>query len=283
MNKKYKALQENKNIINTIENFNGIPVSKSDKEEIIEAFNEAKLITSRIKRLRGKGVDVFRESVVQLIHPIYIKYSLNYKVLSDLLGISPGSLSGWFKKSELNPLSNQPGHPNHPTKYRCDEAKFKEWSPNMAYWLGFIWADGHIRNEKYRKHLRIVLSYRDKEHLFLLKDFLKSDIPLVESKVELKNGSEYDVISIVINRKKLVDSLVEYNIFPNRSNDGVAFPEVPDKYSWCFIRGYFDGDGAIYRNQCCNFALSGWVLSFSGSKVNMTYLKKSFLMKQGLI
>jgi hypothetical protein len=39
-----------------------------------------------------------------------------------------------------------------------------------------------------------------------------------------------------------------HGIKPNKSNT-VEFPNVPDEYMSHFIRGYFDGDGHIYRSK----------------------------------
>ncbi|WP_368504370.1 LAGLIDADG family homing endonuclease [Alkalihalophilus sp. As8PL] len=44
------------------------------------------------------------------------------------------------------------------------------------------------------------------------------------------------------------DIIQLHGIKPNKSNT-VEFPNIPDEYLSHFIRGYFDGDGHIYRSK----------------------------------
>lgn len=110
-----------------------------------------------------------------------------------------------------------------------------------AYWLGFIWADGYVSQ---KAPWTVIIQIKDIEHLHL---FAKE----IEYSGEIKtvNGSGFkrDAIHgrLVICRKKMCESL---NLL-GRNEDVMNIPDIPDKLIRHFIRGYFDGDGSVYKTK----------------------------------
>jgi intein/homing endonuclease len=123
-------------------------------------------------------------------------------------------------------------------QYTVNEDYFKNWSNNMAYILGFFVADGLIDG----KNQLISFSQKDREILEKIKAELGSNQPLTQNK---RTG----VFMLNISSKIMKMDLMEiHGIMPNKSKV-VKFPHVPKEYLSHFIRGYFDGDGCIYKDR----------------------------------
>lgn len=136
-------------------------------------------------------------------------------------------------------------------KYNINQDYFKTWSHNMAYILGFWFADGCIYNERC---FDITIHRKDK---YILKQIAK----------ELKfEGSIYDYVDRQASRLNFSCVVIYNDIIAlggkERKSLDIMFPSVPKKFLPDFIRGYFDGDGCIMRlkNNRINIAFS------SGSK-----------------
>ena len=125
-----------------------------------------------------------------------------------------------------------------PTKYYYDTKSFEIINtPEKAYWLGFIFADGNVVYTKSTKNLK--LTSKDKEILIKFKKFLKSNNPI---KIDKRISIRY---YIVISSKKIVKDLMKVGVVPNKRYC-LKFPKFlkPNLIKY-FIKGYFDGDGWI--------------------------------------
>lgn len=130
----------------------------------------------------------------------------------------------------------------------CDEKYFDVIdSEYKAYILGFIYADGYITNNTFG----IKLSIKDIELLNIIKNAIKSEHKII---VGTNNsgfgiGKQYCLLSI--NNKHMVNSLKELGVVYNKSKI-LTFPtsqQVPENLIHHFIRGYFDGDGSVYKSR----------------------------------
>ncbi|QBM17273.1 hypothetical protein MARI_13800 [Marinobacter sp. JH2] len=259
--------------------------SERRKRDIYLSICEARGLLAKSDSLgrRSELAKSFKRMALERIHPIYMDLNIDYEVLGVLFGRSIGWFSTNFKELGFERKSCIPRVPRHPTKYKVDVTAFDEWNCESAYWLGFIWADGHVRYSKYRKHLRVAVQESDSEHLFMFKKFLKSNIPVKKCLYKAKkDGKRYPVSVFTVNRRELADSLIKHNVIVNRSLGDTFLPRIPETYLWDFIRGYFDGDGAIHRPQKCNFLCSGWVVSFAGSDTILKFLKTSIRRDVGI-
>ena len=114
------------------------------------------------------------------------------------------------------------------------ENYFKTWSNNMAYLLGFWFADGCIYNNKM---FDITVHKKDK---YILKQFAKElgyDGNLID--YSNKQAARLNFSSVVI--YKDICNLGGQE----RKSNTMIFPNIPKEYLPDFIRGYFDGDGCI--------------------------------------
>lgn len=106
-----------------------------------------------------------------------------------------------------------------------------------AYWLGFLFADGSIRqSSKGQWTCRLELATKDADHI---RKFLEA-ISGVQTIADGHHGaSKYAVISSVTFCKHLETQ----GCIRNKTKNGIKFPDLPDDLLRHFIRGFFDGDG----------------------------------------
>ena len=144
-------------------------------------------------------------------------------------------------------------------KYTINENYFEIIdSPNKAYWLGFLYADGCIlvkeKNNKKSYVLEVSLSEDDILHLEKFKMSLKSNAPIKHKVIKNK----YKASRINICNKKICEDLIKLGCVPKKSLI-LTFPteeQVPKKLIPHFIRGYLDGDGCIFNNGDDNVSIS---------------------------
>ncbi len=128
---------------------------------------------------------------------------------------------------------------------------FKKWSSEMAYVLGYIYADGTI--EDVRESSRtcyLAITSVDYDILDKIRKVLSSNHTLYikpEKYNSFPDGRTYlckQGYILRIGSKELFDDLFKLGLTPRKSLT-LKFPEIPDKFLNYFIRGYFDGDGCI--------------------------------------
>ena len=124
-------------------------------------------------------------------------------------------------------------------KYGVNDNYFDNESPNMAYILGFLAADGTVSRNGNR--IKIGLSSVDRNFLELIKEELR-----VEKKIfDYQTNNGYLVSELEFNSQKIKQKLAEYNVVPGKT-ETFTFPTNLSKKYWIdFIRGYFDGDGSV--------------------------------------
>lgn len=128
-------------------------------------------------------------------------------------------------------------------KYTLNEDTFENIdTPEKAYWLGFIAADGHVGNESY---LSICLSVRDKDVLVSFLNFVGSNSKIAKSwRKSPCSETMCELSKITLHSKKMTTDLIRHGIFPRKSL--ILMPPKIDSYlNRFFILGYFDGDGGI--------------------------------------
>ena len=116
-----------------------------------------------------------------------------------------------------------------------NESFFEKWTSEMAYVLGFWYADGCIYDTK----VNSIVSFTSKDYDILakIKDSMSSTHPVAFTK-------KRSVYRLEIPRKKVVSSIEALGGQKNKTKI-LTFPYVPKKYVYDFIRGYWDGDGYI--------------------------------------
>ncbi len=127
-------------------------------------------------------------------------------------------------------------------KYAVNENFFKSWTPNMAYILGYLYADGSLENADYLRGRYLRLTSIDKELIDSTKRVLQSGHKIVV----VSPGSTARQVRyfLRIGNHVLYNDLIKLGLFPNKSLT-MKFPEIDPEFLPYFIRGYFDGDGHV--------------------------------------
>lgn len=128
-------------------------------------------------------------------------------------------------------------------KYNCNDNYFENIdSEEKAYWLGFLMADGCVQS---KRKFKLTLQIRDYSHLEKFKKSIDSDNLIYIWKN--KNNREY--CEIVISSTKMVESLEKLGCVSRKTKIVKFPPNLNDKLIRHWIRGYFDGDGCIHRDE----------------------------------
>jgi DNA-binding transcriptional regulator WhiA len=110
---------------------------------------------------------------------------------------------------------------------------FKKWTNEMAYVLGFIYADGSMSHQLDY----FSISQKEKEILEKIKRLMQAEHVIIHHKHQ-------DLYTLYIGAGELVKDLVKLGVTPRKSLT-IKFPDMPEQCVSHFIRGYFDGDGSI--------------------------------------
>lgn|SRR3989338_6436081 len=179
-------------------------------------------------------------------------------------------------------LDKRGGH----NRKKVNQHFFKHWSPNMAYILGYIFADGTLIDSKPSRTCYLKITSIDKEHLEAINTVLERDGKLYKQKNRItKNGSKSkDCYYISIGSRKIFNDLLKFGLTPKKSLI-IKFPIVPKRYLRDFVRGVFDGDGCIYKDPKSNRLV---VTFTSGSKEFLEALasllcKDAFVTKKRIL
>ncbi len=127
--------------------------------------------------------------------------------------------------------------------YIPNDNYFKVWSNEMAYFLGFIAADGHVRPQNNLLMINILNS--DRHIIESMKKALEYPGPLLD--VNKKHGQKQVLLRMV--SKEMIKDLAEMGFTGNKTYDFDWVKGIPDEYVHHFIRGMFDGDGSCYINK----------------------------------
>lgn len=143
----------------------------------------------------------------------------------------------------------------------CDNPRYFDAinTPDKAYWLGFIGADGCVRRVGANAlRLQVKLARKDRAHLLILHKAIRAARPVRDfeamSKGKVRPYSILDVCST-----RLCEALVSHGIVPRKTNalEPWGGPEHLMPHYW---RGLIDGDGSITINH------NGVYVSFVGSE-----------------
>lgn len=121
-----------------------------------------------------------------------------------------------------------------------NECVFDELTPESLYWIGFLYADGHIRKDGAEHSIEVEIEFKDRNHLVKFANFLGCN---KEPKQYSDNSCTLRIYS-----KKINQRLKQLGLDHNKSY--TAKPHELLKDSRDFWRGVVDGDGCLsYAND----------------------------------
>ena len=128
-------------------------------------------------------------------------------------------------------------------KYKRNHSYFKLWSKEMAYFLGFFCADGHLDTS--RNTIYIQLHRKDDYILKNFHNFFDYNGPLYYR--PNSNSVQFNIYS-----KEITQDLMDFGLTRHKSQELKWIEQTPDQYVSHFVRGYFDGDGHVGLAQAHN-------------------------------
>jgi len=116
---------------------------------------------------------------------------------------------------------------------------FRVWSPEMAYVLGYWWADGYMTIKPSTTAHIVEISSNDREHL----DVIVQAVGISGSVRRIPPRC----YGVQFCSKELYTDLLALGGMPNKSNV-IGFPTIPIEHLVHFVRGFVDGDGTLAWN-----------------------------------
>lgn len=109
-----------------------------------------------------------------------------------------------------------------------------------AYWLGFLFADGYIKNDC--RELQIVIAKEDEDLLKLFSEVIGNDRPL-KYYGPYKSNKQIQV-HFNLNSPKIVNDLIKHGCTTKKSLT-IRFPNFDsEELDLAFLLGFYDGDGS---------------------------------------
>ena len=133
-------------------------------------------------------------------------------------------------------------------EYIIFENRFKTITPELAYWLGFFWADGTVG---FGNCMRIEITEEDGNELE--KIFL-SIFPFLITKRARRNRKKQ--MSFSVTDKNIGEMLKSLGKYPNsfESHEKILNYLNDENLKIFFLRGLIDGDGNFYLNETNKYA-----------------------------
>lgn len=126
-----------------------------------------------------------------------------------------------------------------PIYKRINKKFFKIWTNEMAYVLGFLYADGSIIKNKRGAHF-ISFYSADLDLMKKIKSTMGS-----EHKISCRKSVTFKNYCIQIGSKEMYEDLIKIGLKQNKTKR-MRVPKMEMKYFNSFLRGYFDGDGNVW-------------------------------------
>jgi hypothetical protein len=176
-----------------------------------------------------QAVDLYKSGLA--IRPICKELNMDGDALSNVLK----QLGIYRSRSQA--IRNGKGHG------QINDHAFSILTPEALYWIGYLFADGHI--EKSRPRITITTTKEDEEQMINFAKYVNANVTY------LKN----DYIRVAFTSQEIYDKLVSLNFNNRKSYEIVVHPLL--KYSRDFWRGCVDGDGWVFKTKYPVIGLCG--------------------------
>ena len=164
--------------------------------------------------------------------------------LGKLYGCDPTTIKNILKAYKVSGRTLSEARRNY-LNYTINENIFENIdTPDKAYWLGVMYADGYISKAQYTNKFGISVAEKDKEWLEKFKEFLGYNGEISQyltGKTAYVPGLSY--VRLLIGNNKIVQDLEKFGVVEHKTKQINSLPDI--KFLDDFIRGYIDGDGAL--------------------------------------
>lgn len=168
---------------------------------------------------------------------------LNMNQIADKYNCSNGGVQKLLNRNKVEKRTRSQAT----RTYQFNESYFNIIdSPDKAYWLGFISADGCVSKDGNRKILSINLQATDRCILEQFKADLEYEGKIYE--LPIRNRNPKPQVMIKIGSTLMCEHLEKYFV-TERKSFTIQFPNIEEQYKSHYIRGFFDGDGCISKGK----------------------------------
>lgn len=189
-----------------------------------------------IRRVRMQE-KVWSADKQELFKKMYLA-NCTYEEMYKAMNCKGGTLTYWAHKLNL-PMRGS-------GRNLVFENKFLENTPESNYWLGYIFADGHISCYEDGRHFGVIL-HSEKEYVAQkYKEWFGSAVRLYKRKYTISNGETHYMYNASINSKVLSEWFAN-TLKVNTNKHHNLNPNI--ELNWDIIRGYFDGDGSASKGE----------------------------------
>lgn len=251
------------------------------------------IASARFKQIQEK----FGQPLGELLYNLHWQENLRHREIADRIGMPRPTITRWFHQlgvptqsctrfTNLNLLNVGPvmGPRTKPkikkeSPWKFDKNFFKIWSPELAYVLGFISADGYVFKNRRGSHY-VCFCSTDREIIEKIRNAIKSNHAIGVRSKNKNNPKWKNLYVLQIGSKEIVIKLRKFGIIQNKSLV-IDFPKsIPRNLFGDFVRGYFDGDGGVFfgKYKRKNRAGFDWIFNTSftsGSKKFLLGLQSS--------
>lgn len=127
---------------------------------------------------------------------------------------------------------------------------FKTWSKDMAYILGFAFADGSVGKYNNRQKLVFQINPKDMCILEFMRDLIQPTRSIYRyDRIQTQTKRPFEIAMIDFSSKTIVEDLISLGCVEDKTHKEIKIPEMPEEFERHFIRGLFDGDGSIWVTQ----------------------------------
>lgn len=178
------------------------------------------------------------ESEIDNIKFLYLRENKTPKEIGELYGVQRYKINYILKKYNIQKSVSEVKR-----KYNLNEHYFDNIdTPNKAYILGFLYADGY--NNRINNTIVLSLNRNDEDILIKIKNEVGSDKPLYHHNYINKiDGIERHMSELNFASKHMCEQLENLGMIQNKTFV-IDFPYfLSEELLSHFIRGYFDGDG----------------------------------------
>ena len=187
---------------------------------------------------------IFTDEQEQQIIDMYLNQNMSTVKIGKVFGYSHKPIAKVLERHNIP----RTGVGNR--KYKLNENYFDEINtPNKAYILGFLYADGC--NSMQKSTIHISLQEEDKQ---ILEDMRKEigsekELEFIDNSNKHNFGYTYkNMWRLNMFSKHMCETLENIGMMPNKSLK-ITFPNIDESLYSHFIRGVFDGDGCIHNSK----------------------------------
>lgn len=173
------------------------------------------------------------------LYELYWRQGLSSTQIAERSGCSHNCVLRYMKSHGIPRRGNEESQAVRNGVY-VNEEFFSEWNPDMAYVLGFAFADGYISKSG---GYVFELTSTDLDVLEKIASVMHYIKPLKAEKVR---GDRRRAYKLIVAKKKVYDDLIRIGLTPQKSFT-MRMPDAPEHLVRHFVRGFFDGNGSVAK------------------------------------